>query len=111
MTRTVTMEHVSRCDITGEMFVEMNGEQHSILRMNVTVAVTRIETPEQTAMLAAAWDWIENREIGRTDSLWGMKVRQGNGFIMTKQMARKMFAEMEANAAQVVTAAIAKASK
>lgn len=111
MTHTVSMEDVTRCDITGEMFVTVDGETHSVLRMNVVVAVTRKETPEQKAMLNAAWDWIENREVGRTDSMWGMKVRQGNGFIMTKQMAAKMFAEMEANAAQVVTEAIAKASK
>lgn len=105
MSQSVTMEHVSRCDVTGEMFVEVNGEKHSVLRLNVTVAVLETETPEQNAILTAAWDWIENREIGRTDSLWGMKVREGNGFILTRHMALEMFAEMKANGAEVVTPA------
>lgn len=104
MSQTVTMEHVGHCDITGEMFVEVNGEKHSVLRLNVAVAALETETPEQNAILTAAWDWIENREVGRTDSLWGMKVREANGFILTRHMALEMFAEMKANGATVTSA-------
>ena len=89
MTNQQRLDLVSLNVETREMFVtDAAGTKHNVYQLNVQTAAANRETPEQKEMLSIAWDWIEDREVGRTDSQWGMKMRTKNGFIASARMLR-----------------------
>lgn len=89
MTYQERLDHVSFNVETREMFVtDAAGNKHSVYQLNVAVAAAKCETPEQKELLSIAWDWIENREVGRTDHNWGSQMRTKNGFIANARMMR-----------------------
>lgn len=84
--------------VTRKMFVaDSAGVEHEVFELNATVAAKLAETPEAKELLDIAWEWIENREVGRTDPLWGMKLRQKNGFIATPRFLHAVKTKQTAN--------------